>query len=77
MAWQSLSYPASSEDLKMYWCWDSTLERSNQRMAQSLDLSKTAELSNEHAGEMMSGSKMDGISFGFPHVFFDYMTGTM
>lgn len=59
MALLSLPHYASSEELKMYWCWDSTLERSNQRMAQSLELSKNAELCNSHAAEMMSGSKMN------------------
>ena len=48
---------SSPEELKMYWCWDSSLERSSHRVGQSLEITKDAEISNAHAADMMCHSQ--------------------
>eukprot|EP00435_Cladocopium_sp_Y103_P010676 s1111_g2.t1 len=46
----------SPQELKMYWCWDSSLEKSSQRVGQMMEITKEADISNAHAAEMMCQS---------------------
>ena len=51
-----IQYHCVAQGLKMYWCWDSTLERSSQKVSQSVELERSTELDAETSGAMMWGS---------------------